>query len=97
MPPIAFERQECGVRRRDRQWQLYVDSGRPVCANSGAVHPIIRRRRGASVKGPKTVNHPHQVGLGELLSMASTRLRGEVGGHKRLLVALFASRAMMLY
>jgi hypothetical protein len=28
MPPIAFERQECGVRRRDRQWQLYVDSGR---------------------------------------------------------------------
>jgi hypothetical protein len=63
------------------------------------------KRRGAGVKGPKTVNHPHQVGLGELLSMASTRLLGEVGGpigltrptNKRLLVALFASRAMMLY
>lgn len=35
---------------------------------------------GAWGKGPKTVNHPHQVGLGELLSMASTRLQGEVGG-----------------
>ena len=35
---------------------------------------------GAWVKGPKAVNHPHQVGLRELLSMASTRLRGEVGG-----------------
>jgi hypothetical protein len=56
------------------------------------------------VKRPKTVSHP-RCGLGELLSMASTRLRGEVGGpigltrptNRRLLVALFASRAMMLY
>jgi hypothetical protein len=56
------------------------------------------------VKGPKTVNHPHQVGLGELLSMASTRLRGEVGGpigltkptNKKLLVALLLRPAIML-
>ena len=45
---------------------------------------VIRRQRGAWVKGPKTVNHPHQVGLGELLSygfdQASTRLRAKVGG-----------------
>src|ERR1700733_11957522 len=41
---------------------------------------VTRRRRGAWVKGPKTVNHPHQLGLGELQSMASTRLRSEVGG-----------------
>ena len=26
------------------------------------------------------VNRPHQIGLGELLPMASTRLREEVGG-----------------
>jgi hypothetical protein len=64
----------------------------------------IRRRRGTWVKGPKTVNHPHQVGLGELLSMASTRLRGEVGGpigltkptNKKLLVALLLRPAIML-
>jgi hypothetical protein len=64
----------------------------------------IRRRRGTWVKGPKTVNHPHQVGLGELLSMASTRLRGEVGGpigltkptNKKLLIALLARPAIML-
>jgi hypothetical protein len=56
------------------------------------------------VKGPKTVNHLHQVGLGELLSMASTRLRGEVGGpigltrptNKKLLVALLLRPAIML-
>jgi hypothetical protein len=55
-------------------------------------------------KDPKTVNHPHQVGLGELLSMASTRLRGEVGGpigltkptNKKLLVALLLRPAIML-
>jgi hypothetical protein len=29
---------------------------------------VIRRRRGAWVKGPKTVNHPHQVGLGDDLA-----------------------------
>jgi len=65
---------------------------------------VIRRRRGTWVKGPKTVNHPHQVGLGELLSMASTRLRGEVGGpigltkptNKKLLVALLLRPAIML-
>jgi hypothetical protein len=37
-------------------------------ARSSAQTAVIRRRRGAWVKGPKTVNHPHQVGLGELLS-----------------------------
>jgi len=47
---------------------------------SNAQVAVIRRRLGAWIKGPKTVNHPHQVGLGELVSMASTRLRGEVGG-----------------
>jgi hypothetical protein len=65
---------------------------------------VIRRRCGAWVKGPKTINHPHQVGLGELLSMASTRLRGEVGGpigltrptNKKLLVALLPRPAIML-
>jgi hypothetical protein len=41
---------------------------------------VIRRRRGACVKGPKMVNRPHQVELGELLPMASTRLFSEISG-----------------
>jgi hypothetical protein len=73
-------------------------------AGGNAQVAAIRRRRGTWVKGPKTVNHPHQVGLGELLSMASTRLRGEVGGpigltkptNKKLLVALLLRPAIML-
>jgi hypothetical protein len=52
-----------------------VDSSRPVSAHSGHSPAAW-----LWLKGPKTVNHPHQVGLGELLSMASTRLRNEVGG-----------------
>jgi hypothetical protein len=30
MPATTFERQEFDVRRRDPQWQLYVDSGRSI-------------------------------------------------------------------
>jgi hypothetical protein len=37
---------------------------------------VIRRRRGAWVKGPKTVNHPHQVGVGELLSYGFDQASG---------------------
>ena len=37
---------------------------------------VIRRRLGAWIKGPKTVNHPHQVGLGELLSYGFNQASG---------------------
>ena len=51
MPPIAFERQECGVRRRDRQCELYVDTGRPECANSGHCSvPTGLRRPEAAIR-----------------------------------------------
>jgi hypothetical protein len=55
--------------------RLETSLNRLKCTNGG--HSPAARQW---LKGPKTVNHPRQVGLGELLSMASTRLRNEVGG-----------------
>ena len=43
----------------------------PTAKPSAKKRSFPMTRRGAGVKGPKTVNHPHQVGLGQLLSMAS--------------------------
>jgi hypothetical protein len=55
-------------------------SSAAVRAGSGDVAiaqtAVIRRQRGAWVKGPKTVNHPHQVGLGELLSYGFDQASG---------------------
>jgi hypothetical protein len=56
--------------RRGGFWACGVKH-QPTAKPSAKKRSFPMTRRGAGVKGPKTVNHPHQVGLGELLSMAS--------------------------